>query len=173
MTPERWQQVKEIFHSALRQEPKERSAFLADACGGDESLRKEVESLVSSHEKDGSFIDSPAYEAASELLTEHQEELKPGQAFGSFEILSLLGEGGMGQVYLAEDHRLGRKVALKFLPPSLGSDPDRLRRFEREARAASALNHPNILTIYEIGDADGRQFIATEYVEGAVSTYLL
>lgn len=166
MTPERWQQVKEIFHSALRQEPKERSAFLADACGGDESLRKEVESLVSSHEKDGSFIDSPAYEAATELLTEPQEELKPGQAFGSFEILSLLGEGGMGQVYLALDLRLGRKVALKFLPKSFTNDPDRLHRFEQEARAASSLNHPNILTIHEIGEVEGRRFIAAEYVDG-------
>jgi serine/threonine protein kinase len=166
MTPQRWQQVKEIFHVALKRAPEERSGFLEKACGGDESLREEVESLISSHEKDGSFIDSPAYEAATELLTEPQEELKPGQAFGSFEILSLLGEGGMGQVYLALDLRLGRKVALKFLPRSFTNDPDQLRRFEQEARAASSLNHPNILTVHEIGEVKGRRFIAMEYVDG-------
>jgi serine/threonine protein kinase len=165
MTPERWQQVKEIFNSALQHEPAQRSVFLSNACGGDESLRQEVESLISSHEKDGSFIDSPAFEVAAEILT-NGKELMVGQRVGHYEILSTLGKGGMGEVYLAEDTRLGRKVALKFLPSSLSGDQDRLRRFELEARAASALNHPNILTIYEVGSADSRQFIATEYVEG-------
>ena len=166
MTPERWQKVKEIFQSALERAPDERSAFLESACRGDESLHKEVESLIASHEKDGSFIDSPAYEAATELLTEQQVELAPGQAFGSFEIVSLLGEGGMGQVYLALDHRLGRKVALKLLPSEFTQDQERLHRFAQEARAASSLNHPNILTIHEIGEVDGRRFIASEYVDG-------
>ncbi|MDQ2922294.1 MAG: serine/threonine protein kinase, partial [Acidobacteriota bacterium] len=166
MTPERWQQVKEIFNSALQYEPAERSAFLVNACDGDDSLREEVESLISSHEKGGAFIDAPAYEVAAGSLTNDEDELKPGQTVGPYDIVSLLGKGGMGQVYLAEDRRLGRKVALKFLSASFMNDSDRLRRFEQEARAASALNQPNILTIHEIGEADGRRFIATEYIEG-------
>jgi serine/threonine protein kinase len=166
MTPERWQQVKEIFHSALQHEPEQRSGFLSNACGGDELLRQEVESLISSHEKDGSFINSPAYEAVAGPFADDETELKPGQTLDPYEIVSLIGKGGMGVVYLAEDKRLGRKVALKFLSASFLNDPDRLRRFEQEARAASALNQPNILTIHEIGETDGRRFIATEYVEG-------
>ncbi len=165
MTSERWLKVKEIFHLALEQEPAQRSGFLADACAGDESMREEVESLISSHEKDGSFIDCPAYEVAATVLTS-PDELSAGQRFGRFEILSTLGRGGMGEVYLAKDSRLGRNVALKFLCRSFMNDPDRLRRFEQEARAASALNQPSILTIHEIGEADGRSFIATEYIEG-------
>jgi Tol biopolymer transport system component len=166
MTPERWQQIKQLFNSALEREQSQRSAFLADACSGDEYLRSEVESLLSSHERDGRFIDAPAFEYAADLLSDPQSTMAAGQTLGSFRILSTLGRGGMGEVYLAEDTRLGRKVALKFLPPSLAGDQDRLRRFEGEARAASALNHPNILTIYEIGSGGGRQFIAAEYVEG-------
>jgi serine/threonine protein kinase len=165
MTPERWQKVKGIFQSALERAPGERSAFLLQACGGDEPLCKEVESLISSHEKDGSFIDSPAYEAAAGMLA-NDPESTVGQKIGHYEILSTLGKGGMGEVYLAQDHKLGRKVALKFLPLSFTKDADRLRRFEREARAASALNHPNILTIHEVGEADGHKFIATEFIDG-------
>jgi eukaryotic-like serine/threonine-protein kinase len=166
MTPERWQQIKEIFHSALDHGQGERSTFLAQACGGDESLRSEVESLLSSHEQDGGFIDAPAYEIAAGLLAENQSTIQSGQKLGSYRILSTLGRGGMGDVYLAEDVRLGRKVALKLLPSSFTNDSQRLRRFEREARAASGLNHPNILTIHEIGQAEDRHFIATELVEG-------
>jgi serine/threonine protein kinase/tetratricopeptide (TPR) repeat protein len=165
MTPERWQQVKEIFNSAIQYEPEERAAFLSRACGGDEALRKEVESLLAAHEKEGSFIDSPAYQGAAKML-ESDQELKSGQTIGHYEILSTLGRGGMGEVYLAMDSKLGRKVALKFLSAYFTRDKDRLRRFEQEARATSALNHPNILTIHEIGEADGRRFIATEFVDG-------
>ncbi|HLO00211.1 MAG TPA: protein kinase [Pyrinomonadaceae bacterium] len=166
MTPERWQQVKELFNSALERDRAQRSAFLAEACRGDDYLRHEVESLLSSHERDGQFIDTPAFALAKDLLTDKHSAITVGKSLGSYRILSILGRGGMGEVYLAEDTRLGRKVALKLLPSLLAADQDRLRRFEREARAASALNHPNILTIYEISSADGRQFIATEYVEG-------
>jgi serine/threonine protein kinase/TolB-like protein/Tfp pilus assembly protein PilF len=166
MTPERWQRVKEIFDAALQIEPAKRSAFLSNACGGDDDLRNEVETLIASHEKDGSFIDAPAYEAAAEQIVNNQAELKAGQTIGHYEVLSTLGRGGMGEVYLAQDTKLGRKVALKLLQSDVIKDKDRLRRFEQEARAASALNHPNIITIYEIGEADSHRFMAAEFVDG-------
>ncbi|HEU0252469.1 MAG TPA: protein kinase [Pyrinomonadaceae bacterium] len=166
MTPERWQQVKDIFSSALSYRPEERSSYLTQACSGDEDLRSEVESLIASHEQSGSFIDQPAFEAAASLLASNPAELSSGQTIGSYQVLAFISRGGMGEVYLAEDKRLGRKVALKLLPATFTTDDDRLRRFEQEARAASALNHPNIITIYEIGHASGSHFIATEFVEG-------
>ena len=166
MTPERWQQVKDIFNSAISYRPEERSLFISQACSGDEELRSEVESLIASHEESGSFIDQPAFEAAASLLVNEKAELKPGLIIASYEVISFISRGGMGEVYLAEDKRLGRKVALKLLPASFTTDEDRLRRFEQEARAASALNHPNIITIYEIREAAGSHVIATEFVEG-------
>jgi eukaryotic-like serine/threonine-protein kinase len=165
MTPERWQRVKEIFQSALACAPGERSAFLSTACRGDEQLRQEVESLKASDEKDGSFIDSPAYEQATELLANDQE-LKSGQTVGRYEIRSKIGAGGMGEVYLARDTGLGRKVALKILPREVITNPERLLRFEREAQAASGLNHPNIITIHEIEKCGDTHFIVTEFIDG-------
>lgn len=166
MTPERWQQVKEIFDSAIRYRPEHRGMFLSQACSGDDELRSEVESLIVSHEKEGSFIDEPAYYAAAELLVNEKPELRSGYSIGNYEVLSFISRGGMGEVYLAQDKRLSRKVALKLLPDAFTKDNDRLRRFEQEARAASALNHPNIITIYEIFETDTTHAIATEFVEG-------
>ena len=166
MTPERWQQVKEIFQASLERAPDERSDFLSHACGGDDALRKEVESLIASHERSGEFIDSPAYEAGAKLIVDDNAALNSGQTIGSYEIISFISRGGMGEVYLAQDRRLSRKVALKILPESFTKDIDRLGRFEQEARAASALNHPNIITIYEILKASSTHVIATEFVEG-------
>ncbi len=166
MTPERWQQVKAIFNSAMKYRPEERGVFLSEACLSDNSLRNEVESLISSHEKSGSFIDGPAYAAAATSLVSEKAEMKPGQTLGSYEVLSFISRGGMGEVYLAQDKRLSRKVALKLLPASFTRDDDRLRRFEQEARSASALNHPNIITIYEIIQTGSTHVIATEFVEG-------
>jgi serine/threonine protein kinase len=166
MSPERWQQVKEIFNSAINYRPEERGVFLSQACSGDENLRREVESLIASHEQSGEFIDQPAFVAAASLLADEKVELRAGDTIGSYQVLSFISRGGMGEVYLAEDKRLGRRVALKLLPSSFTTNDDRLRRFEQEARAASALNHPNIITIYEIRQAANSHVIATEFVEG-------
>lgn len=165
MTPERWLQIKEIFNSAVELAPPERPAFLLRVCDNDEKLRQEIEALIASHERDGSFIDSPAYQAAAATLTSDQE-LNAGQRVDHYEIISRIGGGGMGEVYLARDTTLGRNIALKFLSSDFTQSSDFLQRFQQEARAASGLNHPNILTIHEIGEADGQQFIATEFIEG-------
>ena len=166
MTPERWQQVERLFHCALERELGERAAFLTEECAGDVTLREEVEYLISSHEQPGSFMDSPAYAGAAERRRDERIAALVGQKIGPYEILSFLGEGGMGEVYLALDNRLGRKIALKLLPLHFTQDKARVLRFQQEARAASALNHPNILTIYEIGELNGLHFIATEFIEG-------
>jgi len=160
-----WQQVNQLLDAVLGREPGERAAFLAEACAGDEALRHEVESLLAAHEQAGSFLEAPPLEAA-ELLAENRSRSMVGRNFGHYQILSLLGAGGMGEVYLTQDLKLGRRVALKLLPAQFTKDEDRVRRFEQEARAASALNHPNIITIYEIGEVDGTHFIVTEFVDG-------
>ena len=166
MTPERWQQVKELFHSALARGRDERADFLATACD-DESLRREVESLLKSHDQGLSFIEQPAADVAADLLASRQSKLDIGSRIGRYEIKGLLGEGGMGQVYLARDTtELERLVALKVLPADVASDPERMRRFVQEARTASSLNHPNILTIHEIGETAASRFIVMEFVEG-------
>src|SRR5258705_7064155 len=165
MPDEYWEKLQEIFHAALALEPSERTAFMEHSCRGNESLRKQVESLLESHEKTNNFVDSPAYQAAAEMLIQ-EPALKPGQVVSHFQILSLLGEGGMFQVYLAEDTKLKRKVSLKFLSYIFSEDRERVHRFEQEARAISALNHPNILTIHEVGEADGGRFIAAEFIDG-------
>ncbi len=173
MTPERYQQIGEIYHSALELGPKQRVAFLAQVCAGDEELLREVESLIASNEKAGEFIHAPALEVAAELLTKDQCDLLPGKSLGPYTILELLGSGGMGEVYLAQDSRLGRRVALKLLPDHFVTNEDRLRRFRQEARAASALNHPNIITIHEIGEAETTHYIVTEFIEGETLRALL
>jgi len=165
MPDEYWEKLQEIFHAAVALKPGERTAFVEHACRGDESLRKQVESLLESHEETSNFVDSPAYQAAAEILIE-EPALKPGQFVSHYQILSLLGEGGMGRVYLAEDTTLKRKVSLKFLSHSFTEDRERVQRFEQEARAISALNHPNILTIHEVGETDGGRFIAAEFIDG-------
>ncbi len=166
MTPDRWKQIEAIFHSALEREPGERSAFIATACAGDESLRSEVEPLVAASEREGDFLDSPAYEIAAEWIANSDADMLIGGQVNHYKILAQLGSGGMGEVYLAQDTKLGRKIALKLLPVSFTNDRARLQRFRQEARAASALNHPNIVTIHEIGEQNGSHFITTELVEG-------
>lgn len=166
MTPERWQEIDQLFHLAREHDSTVRAAFLAHACNGDESLRQEVESLVRCHQESEDFIDEPAIDLAAEFFAGSENQLPTGRFVGHYRIVSLLGQGGMGEVYLAEDVSLGRRVALKRLPPQFTLDLDRVRRFEQEARAASALNHPNIVTIYEIGDLASLPFITTEFIDG-------
>jgi serine/threonine-protein kinase len=165
MPDQNWENLKEIFHAALALAPHERSAYLEQASNGDLALRREVESLLKSHEETLNFVDAPAYQAAAQMLAAG-DKFKAGETVAHYRIVSLLGEGGMGTVYLAEDTKLHRRVSLKFLSTNFTQDHERLRRFEQEARAISALNHPNTLTIHEINETDGRRFIATEFVEG-------
>src|SRR5438128_7450291 len=166
MKAERWKQVNDLFQSVLERAPGERAAFLDEACHGDEGLRREVESLLTSYERAENFIELPAFEVAPELVTSESANTLVGKLIGHYRIESLIGVGGMGEVYLARDERLGRKAALKLLPENLTTDEAQLGRFKNEARSASALNHPNILTVYEIGTEGNRQFIATEFIEG-------
>ena len=166
MKPERWKQVSDLFQSAIERAPEERAAFLDESCYGDEGMRREVESLLTSHQRAENFIEVPAFEVAPELATNDSAGALVGKLIGHYRIESLIGVGGMGEVYLARDERLGRKAALKFLPDSLTTDETQLSRFKNEARTASALNHPNILTVYEIGAEGNVQFIATEFIEG-------
>jgi serine/threonine-protein kinase len=166
MTPERYRQVGSLYHKALEIVSDRRAAFLDQACAGDESLRREVESLLALDPQAENFIEAPAIEIAAEILAAEQSHLAPGQSIGHYQIISLLGAGGMGEVYLAKDSRLGRKVALKLLPASFTQDGERVRRFKQEARAASALSHPNIIMVYEIGQAGDLHYIAAECIEG-------
>jgi serine/threonine protein kinase/Tfp pilus assembly protein PilF len=170
MKPERWQQLDELFHSALERAPRERAAFLDEACAGDESLRRQLEKLLAAHEEAGSFIENPAMEVEARGVAADrgspQAGMTTGETISHYRIISPLGVGGMGQVFLAHDITLGRRVALKLLPAEFTRNTDRVRRFQQEARAASSLNHPNIITIHEIGQAEGRYFIATEYIDG-------
>ncbi|MGI9167842.1 MAG: protein kinase domain-containing protein, partial [Pyrinomonadaceae bacterium] len=166
MDPKNWPQIENLYHRALELPPAERAAYIGLACSGDEELRCEVESLVSSHLAAVAFMEDPVAEQATRLIADEQISSIIGQSVGNYAILSLIDTGGMGEVYLAEDTRLGRQVAVKLLPSCFGVDGERVRRFQQEARAASALNHPNILTIHEVGEANGRQFLATEFIDG-------
>ena len=174
MSPERWKQVSRIFQSAISLDDEARAAYVARQCGVDESLRVEVEKLIESHQRasEEKFIDGAAAEAGAVLLIvddeigERQSSLNKGQQFGSYLIIDALGAGGMGEVYLAKDSRLDRTVALKVLSPDISSDKRRMQRFRQEAKVASSLNQPNILTIFEFGEVDGLTFLATEYIDG-------
>jgi eukaryotic-like serine/threonine-protein kinase len=166
MTPEKHRKISDLYESAMGLAPAELSAFLDGACGGDEALRREVKSLLAARDKAGDYFAAPAMDVAAALLAEENYPSIVGQQFSHYRVRSLIGAGGMGEVYLAEDTQLRRKVALKLLPAEFMQDTGRARRFVREARAASSLNHPNIITIFEVGQVDGRHFICAEYIEG-------
>src|SRR5215813_5156117 len=157
MKPEQWQQVREVLADALELKPEERPAFLDRVCASDSSLRREVDQLLaSSDEVRTSFLESSALPVT----------LIPGTKLGEYEVVGLLGSGGMGEVYRARDTRLARDVAIKVLPSFYSNDPDRLRRFEQEARAAAALNHPNILAVHQLGSYNGAPYLVEELLEG-------
>src|SRR5579864_1629239 len=166
MSSERWERTKKILEEALRLAPQQRQSYLDRACRGDAELRAEVESLITSHEEAGSqFLAAAAPEILDLTLPEHKP-LTNSSKLGDYEVQRLLGAGGMGEVYRARDLRLGRDVAIKVIPSSLSSDPDRLRRFEQEARAAAALNHINILAVFQMGTYEGAPYLVTELLEG-------
>ena len=177
--PERWRHIERLFHAALNYDPPARQEFLHQACAGDAELLKEVQSLLDSAEKPLDFVPGAVAEVAQKMSAEpsamsaaaaqaapYRNPVAPGGELGHYKILSMIGAGGMGEVYLAQDTRLRRKVAIKLLSPELTGDQRGMRRFEQEALASSALNHPNILTIYEFGQANGVHFIVSEYVDG-------
>jgi len=170
LTPELYEQIGQIYHAALELAPENRSVFLDQACDGNEEMRREVERMLASNDRAGSFLATPAAALVADLLVEERRESLAGRRLSHYKILSPIGAGGMGEVFLAQDTSLERRVALKLLPVEFTRDRDRMRRFEQEAKAASALNHPNIVTIYEIGqtetEAGSLHFIAQEFIEG-------
>jgi serine/threonine protein kinase len=161
MKPDRWYKIEQVFHAALQRKAEDRANFLNQSCTGDSALYDDVKALLDSYENDDSIFEESASALAAEMFAD-----KVGDTIGPYEVLSQLGSGAMGVVYLAQDERLGRKIALKLLPSQFTNDKDRLRRFQQEARAASALNHPNILTVHEVEQRDGLHYIATEFVDG-------
>ena len=168
MNPEQWRKIREIFDAASDRPAGERAEFIAQACAGDEETRRRVEAMLAADARDNLLMDRPAWEAGGALMASLAEDTQifSGEEIGVYRLMDEVGRGGMGTVYLAYDTRLKRKAALKLLPSRLINNPERIRRFQREARAASALNHPNIITIYDFGEENGRNYIASEFVEG-------
>ncbi|HQR33635.1 MAG TPA: protein kinase [Blastocatellia bacterium] len=164
MTPERWQQIEPIYHGALECLPDERATFLQQSCTGDEELRREIESLLASHDQAASFIEKPPADIAAGMIAEKHSVI--GRTLGHYTIQSKIGAGGMGEVYRAHDTRLDRDVAVKILPEHLAQDAEALRRFEREAKAVAALSHPNILAIHDFGNEQGVSYAVMELLEG-------
>ena len=166
MTQARLQTIEEIFHAALDQQPDRVGAFLDTACKGDKVLRRKVEALLASHQRAGAFIETSAVGITTKIIENGQADLLVGRTIGHYKISKRIGTGGMGEVYLASDITAGRKAALKFLPTRFTSDAERLKRFQQEARALVGLNHPNILTVYEIGEDHSTHYIASELIGG-------
>lgn len=168
MNPSRWKKIDELFDAAMERPADQRSAFLLEACQGDEDLRREVESLLDAHDRSGTFIEeSPAPSRATEILEWSQGNREMiGRTLGHYRLTALLGAGGMGQVYAAKDLNLGRQVAIKVLPPHLAAHPEALARFRREAMAVAALSHPNILAIHDFGIETGISYAVMELLRG-------
>jgi serine/threonine protein kinase/predicted ATPase len=172
MADKNWQQVREIFDAALDHNREDRQKFVREACRENQTLLEEVESLLASADKLEVFMEEPAFEQFDLITGRKTEKLETDRCFNQYQIIKRIGTGGMGDVYLAHDKKLDRKVALKVLPPEFARDAYQMSRFVREAKSASVLNHPNIITIYEIGEADGVHFIAIEFIDGkTISAY--
>jgi eukaryotic-like serine/threonine-protein kinase len=165
MTPERWRRVEQLYHAALTRDADHRAAFLAEACAGDEALRREVESLVNQPASAEGFLAGQAIGLAAQMVSRPDSSTLIGQHIGVYEVQMLLGAGGMGEIYRAHDTKLNRPVAIKVLSDVV-ADAAARRRFQREAQTASSLNHPHILTVYDVGEIDGRQYLVTEFVDG-------
>lgn len=165
MTPEKWQKLNGLFEEALQRDAAERAAYVASACGGDIELQRELESMLAHDGQAGSLFETPAFQLVAQQLAD-DEQTFVGKFLGPYQIVRVIQRGGMGVVFLAIDTKLHCHVALKILPPDLTSDAHRVQRFKQEARAASVVNHPSILTIHRIDEIDGVHFIVTEYVEG-------
>lgn len=173
---DRWKQIDALLDAALELPAEEHEAFLTKACAGDTDLRQEVLSLLTKQDKVAGFLERPAMGTVAQAMATTLADRNAsfiGQEVGSYTVESLLGSGGMGQVYLARDRKLNRRIALKILPLEFSSDPERLHRFESEARAVSVLNHPNIVTIHDFGQQSGWRYIVTELVEGKTLRSLL
>jgi serine/threonine protein kinase len=166
MSSDRWHQIEELYHAALRLDANQRAAFLESACNGEADLRREVESLLVSDQQAESFLESPVLEVAAEAMATESTPSLVGHLLGPYQILSVLGAGGMGEVYKAKDTRLNRTVAIKIRPRHLSERVDLRQRFEREARALASLSHPHICPIHDIGNEDGIDFLVMEYLEG-------
>ncbi len=166
MNAERWQRIERIYNLAMERAPAEREDYVRKACAGDEALRVEVEALLAGQSGADGFLEAPAVEEAGKVLAESTGGDLAGRTVRNYRLLEKIGEGGMGAVYRARDERLKRDVAVKVLPALWLADPERKKRFLQEARAASALNHPNIVTVYEIASDDGIDFLVMEYVTG-------
>ena len=165
MNPDRWQQISQLYHAAVTRDARDRAGFLREACGGDDALQQEVASLLSNERDAAGFLSDPAFAAAAGIVNPDGTMLT-GRRIGVYQIHTLLGAGGMGEVYRARDTKLGRDVAFKILPRAFTADPDRLARFEREARVLASLNHPHIGAIYGVEDTDGVHALVLELVEG-------
>ena len=170
---DRQRRLEEIYSAALQQDANRQDEFVRQACGEDVDLRCEIESLLGYEDKVGDFLQAPALEAAARSMADSQERSLVGRTLGPYSVMSLLGVGGMGEVYAARDTRLGRMVAIKILPSDVAQDPERKRRFLQEARAASALNHPNIVTLHDVGSEGGVDFLVMEYVRGKTLSELI
>jgi serine/threonine protein kinase/Tol biopolymer transport system component len=166
MTPDRWQQISQIYHDALTRDTGDRAGFLREACAGDDALQQEVVSLLANERHAAGFLSEPAFAAAAGIGTDAGGTLLTGRRIGVYEIQARLGAGGMGEVYRARDTKLGREVAIKILSRVFTSDPERIARFEREARVLASVNHPNIGGIYGLEEADGVKALVLELVEG-------
>ncbi|MGH9907476.1 MAG: protein kinase domain-containing protein [Pyrinomonadaceae bacterium] len=166
MAYENWQKVREVFDAALRQEPEDRQNYLYQACGDDKDLLNEVESLFTSFDQSGDFMETPAVAQVADIIEGDTKRVETGTRFSHYEIVRQIGIGGMGEVYLAKDQKLDRRVAIKIVNERFSRDEANLKRFVREAKTASALNHPNILVIHEIGENEGVRYIVSEFIEG-------